>query len=115
MHRRNILAGGMAALACASFPSLASAAIDYPRQPIRLIVPRSGGGVVDIVARLWAEHVKQRLGNVIVENQGGGGGLIGALTVAHAKPDGYTLLMGTTAELVITPAITPNSPYDPLK
>jgi len=116
MHRRNILAGGMAALAAASFPSLAAAAgIDYPRQPIRLVVPRSAGGVVDIVARLWAEHAKQRLGNIIVENQGGGGGLIGASTVAHAKPDGYTLLAGTTSELVITPAITPNPPYDPLK
>ena len=115
MHRRHVLAGGITALAL-SFISLAAAADrDYPRQPIRLVVPRSAGGVVDIVARLWAERAKQRLGNVIVENQGGGGGLIGASTVAHAKPDGYTLLMGTTAELVITPAITPNSPYDPLK
>jgi tripartite-type tricarboxylate transporter receptor subunit TctC len=92
-----------------------AAGIDYPRQPIRLVVPRSAGGVVDIVARLWAEHAKPRLGNIIIENQGGGGGLIGASTVAHAKPDGYTLLAGTTSELVITPAITSNPPYDPLK
>ena len=116
MHRRHILAGGMATVAAASFPSLAAAAEgDYPRQPIRLVVPRSAGGVVDIVARLWAEGAKQRLGNIIVENQGGGGGLIGASTVAHARPDGYTLLAGTTSELVIAPAITPNPPYDPLK
>src|SRR5215468_8788603 len=109
MRRRDILAGGAAALATASFPSLAVLAeADYPRQPIRLVVPRSAGGVVDIVARLWAEQAKPRLGNIIVENQGGGGGLIGASTVAHAKPDGYTLLAGTTSELVITPAITPN-------
>src|SRR5262245_20465774 len=75
MHRRDVMAGGMAALAAASFPSLAAAAsVDYPRQPIRLVVPRSAGGVVDIVARLWAERAKQHLGNVIIENQGGGGG-----------------------------------------
>src|SRR5215468_7984814 len=116
MRRRDILAGGAAALATASFPSLAvPAEVDYPKQPIRLVVPRSAGGVVDIVARLWAEQAKQRLGNIIIENQGGGGGLIGASTVARAKPDGYTLLAGTTSELVITPAITPNPPYDPLK
>ncbi len=115
MRRRDVLAG-IASLAT-SLPSWAAVAagIDYPRQPIRLVVPRSAGGVVDIVARLWAEHAKPHLGNIIVENQGGGGGLIGASTVAHAKPDGYTLLAGTTSELVITPAITPNPPYDPLK
>jgi tripartite-type tricarboxylate transporter receptor subunit TctC len=115
MRRRDVLAG-MASLA-ASLPSrtAVAAAIDYPRQPIRLVVPRSAGGVVDIVARLWAEQAKPRLGNIIVENQGGGGGLIGASTVAHANPDGYTLLAGTTSELVITPAITPNPPYDPLR
>jgi tripartite-type tricarboxylate transporter receptor subunit TctC len=116
MHRRDILAGAIAAFGAASTRSLATAAeMDYPKQPIRLVVPRSAGGVVDIVARLWAEQVKQRLGNIIVENQGGGGGLIGASMVAHAKPDGYTLLAGTTSELVITPAITPNPPYDPLR
>ena len=116
MRRRDILAGGAAALAMASFPSLAALAeVGYPRQPIRLVVPRSAGGVVDLVARLWAEQAKQRLGNIIIENQGGGGGLIGASTVAHARPDGYTLLAGTTAELVIAPAITPNPPYDPLR
>jgi tripartite-type tricarboxylate transporter receptor subunit TctC len=115
MRRRDVLAG-MASLAVSLPPGVAVAAgVDYPRQPIRLVVPRSAGGVVDIVARLWAEQAKQRLGNIMVENQGGGGGLIGASTVAHAKPDGYTLLAGTTSELVITPAITPNPPYDPLK
>jgi tripartite-type tricarboxylate transporter receptor subunit TctC len=114
MRRRDILAGATAAFGAAAIPSLATAAdVDYPKQPIRLVVPRSAGGVVDIVARLWAEQAKPRLGNIIVENQGGGGGLIGASTVAHAKPDGYTLLAGTTSELVITPAITPNPPYDP--
>jgi tripartite-type tricarboxylate transporter receptor subunit TctC len=87
----------------------------YPSQPIRFIVPRAAGGVVDVVARLWAEQVKPQLGNIVVENQGGGGGLIGAATVARAQPDGYTLLAGTTSELVISPVITAHPPYDPVK
>ncbi|HLK83498.1 MAG TPA: tripartite tricarboxylate transporter substrate binding protein [Xanthobacteraceae bacterium] len=116
MRRRDMLTGAIAAFGAVSIPSsTVGGEADYPRQPIRLVVPRSAGGVVDIVARLWAEQVKQRLSNIIVENQGGGGGLIAASTVAHAKPDGYTLLAGTTSELVITPAITPNPPYDPLQ
>lgn len=115
MRRRDILAGAIAALAGTAIPCLAAADGGYPKQPIRLIVPRSAGGVVDIVARLWAEQATERLGNIVVENQGGGGGVIGASSVAHAKPDGYTLLAGTTSELVITPAITPNPPYDPLR
>ena len=114
MHRRDVLAAALASAAslCAR---RSDAQAGYPRQPIRLVVPRSAGGVVDVVARLWAEEAKQRLGNIVVENQGGGGGLIGATTVAQAKPDGYTLLAGTTSELVITPLITAKPPYDPLK
>ena len=69
------------------------------------IVPRAAGGVVDVVARFWAEQVKSPLGNVVIENQGGGGGIIAAQAVARAKPDGYTLLAGTTTELVISPVI----------
>ena len=87
----------------------------YPDHPIRLIVPRSAGGVVDVVARLWGEQVKPQLGSVIIENQGGGGGTIAASAVARAKPDGYTLLAGTTAELVIDPAIMSSLPYDPVR
>jgi tripartite-type tricarboxylate transporter receptor subunit TctC len=114
MRRRDMLTAGLAAAASLCAPR-SYAQAGYPRQPIRLLVPRAAGGVVDVVARLWAEEAKQRLGNIIVENQGGGGGLIGATTVAQAKPDGYTLLAGTTSELVITPLITPKPPYDPFK
>jgi tripartite-type tricarboxylate transporter receptor subunit TctC len=114
MRRREVLIGSLAATASHCAPG-SYAQAGYPTQPIRLVVPRAAGGVVDIVARLWAEVAKQRLGNIVIENQGGGGGLIGAAAVAHAKPDGYTLLAGTTSELVITPLITPKPPYDPLK
>ena len=114
MRRRDVLRAGLAATASLCAP-WAYAQAGYPRQPIRLVVPRSAGGVVDVVARLWAEEAKQRLGNIVIENQGGGGGLIGATAVTQAKPDGHTLLAGTTSELVITPLITPKPPYDPLK
>jgi tripartite-type tricarboxylate transporter receptor subunit TctC len=114
MRRREMLTGSLAATA-SLFGPRSHAQAGYPTQAIRLVVPRSAGGVVDIVARLWAEAAKQRLGNIVIENQGGGGGLIGAAAVAHAKPDGYTLLAGTTSELVITPLITPKPPYDPLE
>jgi tripartite-type tricarboxylate transporter receptor subunit TctC len=114
MRRRDMVTASLAAAASLCAPR-SHAQAGYPRQPIRLVVPRAAGGVVDVVARLWAEEAKQRLGNIIVENQGGGGGLIGATTVAQAKPDGYTMLAGTTSELVITPLITPKPPYDPFK
>ena len=111
MRRRDLLALGLAAVS--THAALAQAI--YPQRPIRLIVPFPPGGGYDAVGRPWAEKMKPLLGTVVVENQGGGGGLIGAATVAQARPDGYTLLAGTTSELVITPLITPKPPYDPLK
>ena len=116
MRRRDVLALGVSSLSIAAVRSLpASAQGKYPDQPIRLIVPRAAGGVVDVVGRLWAEQVKGLLGNVVIENQGGGGGIIAAQTVARAKPDGYTLLAGTTSELVISPVIMSTPSYDPVK
>ena len=107
LRRRDMLGGGLAAFSVAALGSLpASAQGKYPDQPIRFIVPRAAGGVVDVVARLWAEQVRPQLGNVVIENQGGGGGTIAAAAVARAKPDGYTLLAGTTSELVISPVIS---------
>src|SRR5437867_13394981 len=94
---------------------VASAQGSYPEQAIRLVVPRAAGGVVDIVARLWGDRVKAELGNVIIENQGGGGGVIAAVAVARAKPDGYTLLAGTASELIISPLLLSNAGYDPVK
>jgi len=106
----------MASLSLALTRSLpASAQSKFPDQPIKMVVPRSAGGVVDVVARIWAEQVKGELGNVLIENIGGGGGTIAAAAVARAKPDGHTLLAGTTSELVISPVIMSRSPYDPIK
>jgi tripartite-type tricarboxylate transporter receptor subunit TctC len=116
MRRRDVLAFGLASLSSAALRSLpALAQGTYPEHPIRLVVPRSAGGVVDVVGRLWAERARPQLGNIVVENQAGGGGTIAATAVARAAPDGYTLLAGTTSELVINPVIMSQPPYDPIK
>jgi tripartite-type tricarboxylate transporter receptor subunit TctC len=116
MRRRDVLASGMAALSLAFTRSLpASAQSKFPDQPIKMVVPRSAGGVVDVVARIWGEQVKGELGSVLIENIGGGGGTIAAAAVTRAKPDGHTLLAGTTSELVISPVIMSRPSYDPVK
>src|SRR5580692_9562794 len=116
MRRRDVLSVGLSWASTAALGTLAaSAQSKYPDQPIRLIVPRAAGGVVDVVARLWADQVKSVLGTVVIENQGGGGGTIAAAAVARARPDGYTLLAGTSSELVISPVIMSTPPYDPVR
>ena len=116
MHRRDVLAFGLASVSTAALRSLpASAQATYPERPIRLVVPRAAGGVVDVVARLWAERAKPQFGGIVIENQGGGGGTIAATAVARAAGDGYTLLAGTTSELVINPVIMSQPSYDPIK
>jgi tripartite-type tricarboxylate transporter receptor subunit TctC len=116
MRRRDVLSVGLSWGAIAALGSLsASAQGGYPDQPIRLVVPRAAGGVVDVVARLWADQVKSVLGTVVIEDQGGAGGTIAAAAVARARPDGYTLLAGTSSELVISPVIMSTPPYDPVR
>jgi tripartite-type tricarboxylate transporter receptor subunit TctC len=116
MRRRDLLAIALATMSTAALRShRASAQAVYPERAIRLVVPRTAGGVVDVVARLWAERVKPQLGNVVIENQAGGGGTIAASTVARAPGDGYTLLAGTTSELVINPVIMSQPSYDPVR
>lgn len=97
-------------------PSHAALAVDqgYPQKPIKLVVPFPAGGATDTAARVVAQGLSAQLGSaVIVENQAGAGGTIGARQVASASPDGYTLLMaGPSITLGIAPLIY-KLDYDP--
>jgi len=92
----------------------AAPAQPYPNRPIRLIAPFPPGGPVDVMARLVAQRLSTTLGQVIVENRPGAGSTIGAKSVAQADPDGYTLLLASSASLAIGPALFNNIGYDPL-
>ncbi len=101
---------GLAMLLCASALSQAQAQ-PYPARDITFIVAFAPGGVADTVARFVAQGVSAKLGrNVIVDNRGGAGGNIAAAAVARAAPDGYTLLVTTTA-LAINETLTPNKGF----
>ena len=102
---------------CGSWIAVAAAraASTYPERPIRLIIPFPPGGGFDAIGRPWADRIKPLLGTIVVENQGGGGSSLGAASVAHARPDGYTLLLGGSSTHV-TEAILKTRPlYDPMK
>lgn len=114
MKPRTLHAALAGLLALALLPITASAV--YPDRPVKLIVPFSPGGGTDIVGRLLSEKLSLVLRQpFIVENKPGAGAMIGAEFVSKAPADGYTLLMGTSAELTIGPKLTPGSlRYDPV-
>jgi tripartite-type tricarboxylate transporter receptor subunit TctC len=88
----------------------------YPNRPITIIVGFTAGGSTDIVARLVAEEMRKSWGQpVIVDNKPGAGGNIGANLVAKAKPDGYTLLVGSVGPLAINASLYKSMPYDNIK
>ena len=116
LNRFFVLASALAAVsASALVPLTAFAQAKYPERPIRLVVPFAPGGVVDVVGRHWASRMKPLLGAIVVENQGGAGGTIGATEVARAQPDGYTLLLGNTSTQIINPTVMSGIRYDPVK
>ncbi|MDZ5457948.1 Bug family tripartite tricarboxylate transporter substrate binding protein [Azohydromonas lata] len=87
-----------------------------PKGPITLVVPFAAGGATDVVSRLVAQKLSERIGRtIVVENVAGGGGAIGAAKVAKAPADGSMLLMGTVATHAINPLSMRPSPYDPQK
>src|SRR5687767_7441906 len=89
---------------------------DYPTRTVTLIVPYPPGGGVDAMARIVADKLSVALGQqVVVDNRGGGSGLIGTRVVQKAAPDGYTLLLGHTGTISINPSLYANAGYDPRK
>jgi tripartite-type tricarboxylate transporter receptor subunit TctC len=109
---RTFLAGTLLAI----LPAAAMAQSAYPTKPVRLIVAFPPGGSTDIIARLVGQKLSERLGQqVIIDNRGGAGGMIGTDIAAKSTADGYTLTMGTTSTHVIAPAAYPNVKYDPIK
>jgi tripartite-type tricarboxylate transporter receptor subunit TctC len=112
---RRILQIIFVAAVLASVGPRATIAATYPDRPIHLVVPFPPGGPADIVARPLAEKLAAVLGQpVVVLNKAGASGTIGAAYVAKADPDGYTLLLGTSNELTMSPGLYSKLPYNPI-
>src|SRR5688572_14837419 len=85
----------------------------YPMRPIRVVVPFPSGGTIDIVGRIVAQILTERLGqNVVVDNRAGAGGVIGAEMVAKATPDGYTLCLCSAGAMITSPLLLAKPPYE---
>ena len=85
----------------------------YPARPIRLIVPFPAGGTIDMVGRMVAQGVGERIGQtIVVDNRGGAGGMLGADLVVKAAPDGYTLCLCSAGAMISSPLLSANPPYD---
>lgn len=116
IKRRGVLAGAVTGAAGWTIVSASSVRAQvWPSQPIKIVVPYIPGGATDTAGRLLAEKLTPLLGQqVLVENKGGGNTIIGMDLVAKSKPDGHTLLLGTTT-LATNAALGLKQPYDPLK
>ena len=116
--RRRILKGAVAVtagLAAPTFLKIGSALAAYPDRPVKIVVANTPGGPSDIIARFMAAAMAEPLGgSVIVENRGGAGGNIGMGFAARAEPDGYTILL-TTSAFAVNPGLYNSLPYDPFK
>jgi tripartite-type tricarboxylate transporter receptor subunit TctC len=113
-QRRLVLGAIAATLAASALPLRAQSA--WPNKPVRIVVPFAAGGTTDILARAIAPELSKAFGQqFIVDNRAGAGGNVGAEIVAHAPPDGYTLLMGTVGTHGINRALYAKLPYDPIK
>jgi len=103
-----------AALLLAAGPAVQAQA--FPVKPLRLILPYPPGGGSDTIARPFARRMAENIGQqVVVDNRGGAGGNIGMEAAARAAPDGYTFVLGLTAQLAVNPGLYPKLPYDPVK
>ena len=106
----------LALAACAALAPVQAGAQAYPSRPVRIVVPYPAGGTTDIIARLAAAQLTERLGQpFVVDNRAGASGAIGSAAVAQAAPDGYTLVMGTASSHGINSALHKALPYDAVR
>ena len=92
------------------------AASIYPNKPIRLIVPFPAGGGNDVVARVIAQKLSERLGQpIVIDNKAGANGIVGIQALISAPPDGYTLAVASAGPIAVNPSLYDKLPYDPLK
>ena len=100
----------------AAFCTCAIAQAAFPERPVTLVVPFPPGGATDIIGRIIARGMGERLGqSMVVDNKAGAGTVIGATAVAQAAPDGYMLLISSNTTFTVNPALKTRLPYDPLK
>ncbi len=112
----SIAAKCLVALTVAMLAGLPAQAQTWPTRTITLVVPYPPGGGVDALARIVADKLSLALGQqVVVDNRGGGSGLVGTRAVIKAAPDGYTLMLGHTGTVSINPTLYANAGYDPRK
>jgi tripartite-type tricarboxylate transporter receptor subunit TctC len=98
-----------------AFGPAAARAADYPNRPIRLITPFPPGGGTDAVARIIGEKLAEQLGQpVVIDNRAGAGGNLGTEMAARATPDGYTLVLGSTATHAVNPSLYGKPGFDPI-
>src|ERR1700728_3674329 len=118
VSRRQILRGAGVAIGAAAVSPLGirrAFAAGYPDRPVKIVVPFAPAGPTDIMARILAQNLGPAIGgNIITENRSGAGGNIGIGYVSHAEPDGYTLLVSSSA-YVVNPGLYAKVPYDPYK
>ncbi len=93
----------------------AAAAQSFPTKPIRMVITYPPGGNADLVGRAVAGKLAELIGQpVVVDNRGGAGGVLGTMITAQSAPDGYTIMLGTSAGMVVTPLLSSKLPYDAL-
>ena len=115
MNRSRRFELAAAGLACRRYSRMPVAALDYPTRPVRLVVGFPAGGSADIVARIVAQALTERMGQTfVVDNKPGAGSNIGTETVARAEPDGYTLMADSVSN-AINPTLYKKLNYDQLK
>src|ERR1700757_3480724 len=112
---RALLGFSLFALMTAGPAGFCARAETYPTRPVTFVVPFAPGGGTEFLAGLLGQRLEQRLGKpFVIENRPGGGGVIGALSVARAAPDGYTILMAPSSVIAINVALHRKLPYDPV-